>query len=454
MAFTSRATRGGPSRDALTLCYVHIQLPGTFRVVPCGLFERRILPGGEAVGRFAYGRSYLERPDAVPVDPLHLSLRAGTQETPRLQGVFGAIRDAAPDSWGQYVIERRLGRTDLSIVDFLLNSPEDRIGALSFGRSPEPPTPVWDFNRVLQLPELLTAAERIEAERAAGAAATPIAAPAAAEAQVRQLYQQATSAMGGARPKNVVEDAVGLWIAKFPSRADRWNMAVAESAMLTLARACGLRTPDARVQRVGTQDVLLVHRFDRERSEDERGQRGYLRHRMVSALTVLDAEDAVTDRRAWSYVMLAEELQRWSARPADDKRELFGRMVFNALVSNLDDHPRNHALLAAGADFRLSPAYDITPLPVHALERRDLAMACGRYGRAARRDNLMSEAARFGLGDEEAAAIIDQMRTTVRAAWEPTMRRLGGTAADCEAIRAAFDYRGFDYDSAQLPPES
>lgn len=437
IAATSRAGRGAARTER---CYVHIQLPGTLEVVPCGVVERRTLPAGGVLGRFAYARSYLARRDALAIDPIHLPLRPGAQETAKLGGVFGAIRDAAPDAWGQYVIERKLGRFDLTVIDLLLHSPEDRIGALSFGRTPDPPAPVWTFNRVLALPDLLAAAARVEADRAADA---PV--PAPDDVQVHQLLEHGTSALGGARPKNVVVDEAGMWVAKFPSRADRWNVSVAEAAMLTLARRCGMRTPEVRVERVGSRDVLLVKRFDRERTEDSRGNTAYFRHRMVSALTVLDAEDAVTDRRAWSYVMLAEELQRWSARPLDDKRELFARMVFNALVSNLDDHPRNHALVAAGRDFRLSPAYDITPDPVHAVDRRDLAMECGRFGRIARRDNLLSESPRFGLASSDAARIIDDMQAIVRASWESTVRRLGGTIADCDAIRRAFAYPGFEY---------
>ena len=141
----------------------------------------------------------------------------------------------------------------------------------------------------------------------------------------------------------MVEDDQGLWIAKFPQRSDKWNNAPVEAAMLALARRCWIRTPETRVERLGDESVLLVRRFDRDKVEG-----GYVRHRMVSALTVLDADDRVTDRSAWSYVLLADELRRWSERPAEDRTELFRRVVFNALICNLDDHPRNHALIAPG----------------------------------------------------------------------------------------------------------
>ena len=103
---------------------------------------------------------------------------------------------------------------------------------------------------------------------------------------------------------------------------------------------------------------------------------------MASALTLLQADETVTDRRRWSYLLLADEIRRASGQPKADLRELFMRMCFNAAVSNLDDHPRNHAMVAHDRIWRLSPAYDLTPTPVIAQDQRDLAMVCGPFGRA------------------------------------------------------------------------
>ena len=192
--------------------------------------------------------------------------------------------------------------------------------------------------------------------------------------------------------------------------------------------------------------MLLVRRFDRDRADVGRTGDGYLRHRMVSALTLLRTGDGLADRGDWSYLLLADEVRRASARPEDDLRELFGRVCFNAAVSNLDDHPRNHALLANGRQWRLSPAYDPTPSPVVALERRDLAMTCGRFGRYANRTNLLSAHGRFLL-DQAAAAVFDGIASTVRARWHAEMRCAGVSARDCEAIRLAFLYDGLFYEN-------
>jgi serine/threonine-protein kinase HipA len=164
---------------------------------------------------------------------------------------------------------------------------------------------------------------------------------------------------------------------------------------------------------------------------------------MLSALTLLRAGDTHLDRGRWSYVLLAEALRRVVARPAHDAPELFRRMVFNALISNTDDHPRNHAVIAMDADWTLSPAYDLTPTTPVSLERRDLAMDCGDDGRRAQAGNLLSQSARFLLGEEQARATVDSMEQQVRGSWYEVARRAGVSERDCARIAPAFAYPGF-----------
>jgi serine/threonine-protein kinase HipA len=411
-------------------CFVYIQLPERLEVVTCGRFQHQALPRGAGVGRFVYGRTYRSRPDAVPLDPVHLPVSPRIYETARLGGVFGALRDAAPDAWGRLVIDRLSGRTGLTEIDYLLESPEDRAGALSFGQGVEPPGPVRQYNRIMQLGELREAARLVES----GAPTEEI------REQVRQVLEPTTS-MGGARPKNTVEDETGLWVAKFPARGDRWNNAVVEAGMLRLAERCGIRVPAVRIERLGEECVLLLQRFDREKVEG-----GYHRHRMASALTLLDAEDSPTDRTNWSYLLLADELQRWSSRPREDKAELFRRVVFNALISNNDDHPRNHAVIAVSRNWRLAPAYDLTPSPQLGREERHLALVCGRIGTRATRQNLLSASPRFGLTPDDASRVIDGMVDIVRRYWRTDVVLHGGTESDCAAIEAAFVHGGFEYE--------
>lgn len=410
-------------------CFVYIQMPRSLEVVTCGRYVLSSIPGGGGVGRFVYGRSYRSRPDAVPIDPIHLPISPQTYETAKLGGIFGALRDATPDAWGRHVIQRVLGRQDLNEVDYLLESPEDRAGALSFGRAVAPPTPVRSYNRVLQLEELRETARLIES----GEPTEQL------RDQMRHVLDPTTS-MGGARPKNNVEDETGLWVAKFPARGDRWNNAAVEAAMLRLAARCDIRVPEIRIEPLRDERVLLLQRFDREKVD-----RGYHRHRMVSALTMLDAEDSPTDMTNWSYLLLADELRRWSSRPSDDRAELFRRVVFNALISNDDDHPRNHAVVAAGEDWRLAPAYDLVPNPQLGKQERSLALVCGHYGRLACRENLVSAAPRFGLTPEDAGPVIDRIADVIGRHWRTEVFAHGGTSMDCALIEPAFLHAGFEY---------
>jgi len=418
-------------------CFVYIALPGQAEFVTAARFVLGTDRVGNPRGELVYGRSYLSRADAVPIDPTELKLTAVTYRTPNLKGVFGALRDASPDYWGRRVIERHSGGGELTEVDYLLYSADDRAGALAFGLNREPPAPRREFNRTIDLAHLQDLADQLIGEEDVQGKASDKA------EQVQELLLLGTS-MGGARPKVVVEDrgpdggAPALWLAKFNRIDDRFNHARVEHAMLRLAAECGLTAAESRVVQVGERDVLLVRRFDRAHTEA-----GYRRARMLSALTLLRAGDTHQDRDRWSYVLLVEELRRLSSDSRADAHELFRRMLFNALISNTDDHPRNHAVIATDTAFRLAPAYDLTPFTPVSIERRDLAMSIGDAGRYAQADNLLTQCARFLLTREEARAIVDSMEAQVKARWYPTARAAGVSESDCERIAGAFAYPGF-----------
>jgi serine/threonine-protein kinase HipA len=415
------------SRFGAHECFVYITLPGQTEFVTAGRFVLEMQRGGP-LGRFVYGRSYLDRPDAVPIDPVELKLGKATYRTTAQNGMFGALRDASPDHWGRRVIDKHAVRVRPGEVDYLLFAPDDRAGALGFGLNQEPPAPKRHFNQTLDLQKLQDLADAIIAD---------VEVPQGAEAdQVQDLMLVGTS-MGGARPKAVVEDDSGLWIAKFNRLDDPWNFARVEHAMLMLARECGIETAESELTRVGNRDVLLVKRFDREKTDD-----GYVRARMISGLTLLRTDDSPQQRERWSYIAMAEDLRRVSAQPRHDAQELFRRICFNALISNTDDHPRNHALIAWTTDWRLSPAYDLTPDTPISLDRRDLALDCGDYGRYAHADNLLSQSPRFYLERSDAKGVIAAMEDQVRATWHETARRAGVTERDCAKIAGAFVYPG------------
>ena len=320
-------------------------------------------------------------------------------------------------------------------LDYLLYAPDNRTGALSFGLNREPPAPRRRIATTLDLADLQRMADAIIADDEL---------PIDPDSEQARLLLLAGSSMGGARPKAVVQDNNDLWMAKFNRPDDRWNHARVEHAMLILARECGLSVAESRIETVGGRDVLLVKRFDREKTDE-----GFRRARFLSALTLLRADDAHHDRDKWSYALLAEELRRISSQPEQDAQELFRRMCFNALISNTDDHPRNHAVIALNTDWGLSPAYDLTPSMPVSIERRDLALICGDMGRYAHADNLLSQHTRFLIDRADAEAVIRTMERTVRNRWYAIARAQGVTEKDCKRISRAFAYPGFRLEVAR-----
>lgn len=416
------------SKASTSECFVYITLPGATSAVTAGRFVLGQNQKGDPLGRFVYGRSYLDNPEAVPIDPVELQLSEKTYETVQLNGVFGALRDAGPDYWGRRIIEKHAGKAQLGELDYLLESPDDRAGALGFGLNKAPPAPRRKFNKTLDLEKLQKLADALAKDDFPNDPEVP---------QVQDLMLIGTS-MGGARPKAVVQDEDGLWVAKFNRLDDRWNNTRVEHAMLQLAWECGISTAESRIETIADKDVLLIKRFDREKTP-----KGYTRARMISGLTLLRADEAPQMRERWSYVILVEELRRLVAEPKKDAKELFRRVCFNALISNIDDHPRNHALIAKDKDWKLSPAYDLIPTPAIAQERRDLAMQCGDMGRYANARNILSQHARFLLAEAEAAKIVGDMKDQVADRWYNTVRACGVSENDAELIRGAFVYPGF-----------
>jgi serine/threonine-protein kinase HipA len=406
--------------------YIYIQLPGTLNTVPAALLKVEPLRDGTPVGRFRYGDRYLARPDAVAIDPFELPLGDSVYEFTQLKGIPGAVRDASPDAWGRRVIEHKLDRApaDLTELDYLLNGPQDAAGNLSFGLKVQPPAPVRRYNRTHQLAELIAAAEAIDAGKP-----VPL--------HILEQLDPGTS-MGGARPKATIEDNNTLWLGKFPEKADRYNQQRVEYATLELARKCGLNVCAARLAPIGGRDVLMLQRFDREYTAT--GEGGYLRFGLVSGLTMLGSDDNLLDRAKWSYPLLADQLRRWSDKPDRDCAELFRRVVFNAAVTNDDDHPRNHAAICtsgSGRGWRLSPAYDLVPKPMVSIDRRSLAMTVGQYGRTASIYNILSQCQRFGLSLDAAKKEIDTIVAVVKD-WREHFHACGVSVRDVEHIASAF----------------
>lgn len=200
-------------------CFVYMTLPGQTDQITAGKYVLEKTEQGIDVGHFVYGRSYLSRADAVEIDPIELKLENKVFNTVTMKGVFGALRDASPDYWGRRIIERNLKVAQADEMTYLLQSADDRIGALGFGFNQTPPAPNRVFNQKIQLDRLQKEAELLVNEEVKPE--NPI------TAQVQELLLIGTS-MGGARPKAVIEDDNKLWVAKFNRMDDKWNNALVE----------------------------------------------------------------------------------------------------------------------------------------------------------------------------------------------------------------------------------
>ncbi len=321
--------------------FVWIWLPGKTAPVVAGRLAR---DGARLT--FNYGRSYLERPDALSIYEPELPLRTGAiQPLPGL-ALASCLRDAAPDAWGRRVIlNRRFGRrqgpgdtTDLDDLSWFLESGSDRMGALDFQRASDIYVPRGDG--APRLEELLSVADQVEQ----GVPVSP-------DLDVALFHG---THLGGARPKANIEDGNAKLIAKFPLQADVFNVVKGEFVAMRLAAHAGLNVAPVRLVSAAGKDVLLVERFDRIQAGD-----GWHRKPMVSALTLLGLDEMMA--RYASYETLAQIICHRFTDPGETLAELFARLVFNILCGNTDDHARNHAAFWDGKALSLTPAYDICP---------------------------------------------------------------------------------------------
>ena len=413
---------------------------------PCG--QLTLMEDGERMlaSTFAYGTRYLERPSALEVDPVSLSLqdksavRGKALFPPNNLPMFGGIRDAAPDAWGRRVIESRFKAPANSLPEstYLLHAGSQRVGALDIRHSLDsritPGFGSWD-----NLQYLMEAAQRIDE-------GMPV------PANLEDIFAEG-SPLGGARPKATVRDqSQVLWLAKFPSHRDLLVVPIIETATLQLASDAGLTVPSVKLINLGKRAVMLIRRFDRywaEPGEDvplpEDLQStvpaaGLVEKRLgfVSGLTLVACDEMESPDK--SYADLAQAIRR-HCHPSvirDDNRELFERLVFNIFVSNDDDHLRNHGFIwdPRIRGWRLSPLYDVMPRASLAYERR-LHLGVGPEGRTATLDNAFAGRETFTLPAEVAARSIARIWRTVRE-WKVRFEEHGVPADQITKITPAF----------------
>ena len=369
--------------------------------------------------QFEYADEWLASRDRFALSPV-LPLRQGghysTGKDAIRLAIPGCFADAAPDAWGRGLMRKVLGG-GLSEFDYLVASDDhSRQGALRFlGEDmeplcgPGPPVP-----RRVELSRLRALARRFERN------------PAGVTEEVRELAGVAGS-LGGARPKASIEDDGHLWIAKFTAADDTRPVERAEVAILRLARMCGLRVAEAQLAlRDSESPIALVRRFDRR--GDER-------------IPYISAHSALDWRRDGGgfYTDVAEVIRQISSRPADDLRELWRRIIFTVLVSNRDDHLKNHGFLYVGNDrWRLSPAFDINP---SVSRSRVLETGIIQGGSFEASLGLALEACEFfDIGPADARREAHRMARSVDGNWKRLFRDVGLKGDDIRGYAAAFEH--------------
>jgi serine/threonine-protein kinase HipA len=379
---------------------------------------------------FEYDPAWLRHSDRFALEPA-LQLGPGPFHTPAGKPMFGAIGDSAPDRWGRVLMRRaerrraeRAGETPrrLREIDYLLMvNDESRQGALRFALKPGGPFLAADeatpIPPLIELPRLLSAAEHFIGE--------------SDNDEDLRLLLAPGSSLGGTRPKASVRDKGGhLAIAKFPHQDDEIDTVRWEAVALSLAQRAGIPVPQWRLATVAGKAVLLLRRFDRAAA---------LRIPYLSAMSMLGA----SDNESRSYLEFVDALRQYGSAPRRDMHLLWRRIVFSVLVSNTDDHLRNHGFLYDGLDgWRLAPAYDLNPVPVD-IKPRVLATAIDPDDGTASLDLARGVARYFELSDKQAREIIKAVGKAV-SGWRKEAARLGLVPAQIDRIASAFEHEDLE----------
>jgi len=381
--------------------------------------------GNKESASFEYEKSWLGHKERFALEPA-LNLTEGSFHTGQETSLFGAIGDSAPDRWGRVLMRRaealsakeenRAPRT-LFEDDYLLGvNDEARGGALRFSSTQDEDVFLSSKNKssippLVELPKLFSATEKFIADNESS--------------QDLRLLLAPGSSLGGARPKASVRDKDGsLAIAKFPKKDDEFNVVAWEAVTLTLAKKAGITVPSYCLETICEKPVLLVSRFDRQ---------GARRLPFLSAMSMLGARD----NEQHSYLEIAYAIAQNGASPDKDMRELWRRIVFTVMVSNTDDHLRNHGFIyQRNEGWRLSPAYDINPTPLE-IAPHVLTTSIDFYDNSASLEIAMNVAKDFRLERQEAQSIISEVASSVKQ-WRIVASSFGISKKECDRMSSAF----------------
>jgi serine/threonine-protein kinase HipA len=384
------------------------------------------LRGTRESASFEYDEKWLKHPEKFALEPA-LHLTEGSFHTGEGMNVFGAIGDSAPDRWGRVLMRRaEIARTKnanttsttLSEMDYLLGvNDEARQGALRFSVEPQDtvylkPKDKGAIPPLIYLPKLLSATEHfIEDDESV---------------EDLKLLLLPGSSLGGARPKASVRDQDGsLAIAKFPRKDDEFNVVLWEAVALSLAKIAKIKVPSWRLETILEKPILIIKRFDRDHGQ---------RIPFLSAMSMLGARD----NEQHSYIEMAYALAQQGAAPEEDMAELWRRIVFTVMISNTDDHLRNHGFVyERNKGWRLSPAYDMNPTPIE-IKAHVLTTAINFDDTSASLETAIAVIKDFRLSKNKAQEIIKEVALAVKQ-WRQVASMLGISMRECDRMSSAFN---------------
>ena len=381
--------------------------------------------GARESATFEYDASWRTHPGRFALEPA-LPLTPGPFHTPVDQALFGAMDDTVPDRWGRVLMRRaerrraeKAGQTPRTLGEadyLLLVDDEARQGGLRFAETPDGPFLAepsgWRIPPFVELPRLLSAATRVTNDEED-------------DEDLRILIGPGSS-LGGARPKASVRDRDGhLALAKFPDRRDDYGIVLWEGVALSLALKAGVTVPQWRMEEVAGKPVALIRRFDRVDGQ---------RIPFLSAMSMLGARD----NEVRSYLEIADALRQHGAAAREDLVQLWRRVVFNVMISNTDDHLRNHGFLLHGGNsgWRLAPAYDLNPTPVD-VRPRVLSTAIEIEDATASLDLALETAQYYGIKASDARMIAVEVAKAV-SDWRAAAARLNIHSREIERMASAF----------------
>ena len=391
-----------------------------------GMVHRSVVRGEEVLA-FEYEDAWLKEGEALLLDP-RLQLVEGRQYT-NASGAFGLLTDSAPDRWGRLLIQRRAALekepTSLHESDYVLAVADTcRMGGLRFKLDLDGSFLAED--EVLSVPpmHMLRELEQASINFEAADSEDPN------YVKWLQMLLAPGTSLGGARPKASVLDSKGnLWVAKFPSHNDEYDVGAWEGVVTELARQAGLNTASARVETFsGAGHTFLSQRFDRQEQR---------RVHFASAMCLLGYQDGDGAKTGASYLDMVDLIECYGADVETDLAELWKRIVFNICIHNTDDHLRNHGFLLGESGWRLSPVYDLNPQPWAgglALNVDDVSNACDL-------DLARSVGRYFRLSDQQQATYINEVREAV-AGWDSVAEKMGIRRSEIERMRLAFKNEG------------